>query len=105
MTTRSVRAGRAVSVCQTIAGSLPDTSRSVRAMSRSRLMPGKTRTAALISADNLDAVVFNHGIGEQLVGRRLERGFCLRLVAALKLDVEHLALPHAGDAVDAERLQ
>jgi hypothetical protein len=37
--------GSAVSACQTIAASLPETSFSARAMSRSRLIPGKTRTA------------------------------------------------------------
>src|SRR4029079_6981561 len=49
MTTRSVPAGSAVSACHTMAGSRPDTSLSVRAMSRSRLIPGKTTTAAFIS--------------------------------------------------------
>ena len=46
---RCLRAAR-VSACQTIAGSWPEISFSVRAMSRSRLMPGKTRTADFIGA-------------------------------------------------------
>src|SRR3954452_18860792 len=50
MTTRSVPAGSAVSACQTIPGSLPEISLSARAMSRSRLMPGKTRTAACMTS-------------------------------------------------------
>ena len=61
-----------------IAGSLPETSLSVRAMSRSRLMPGKTTTAEFISefqtppsSGDLNAVVLDHGVGEQLLGRIL----------------------------------
>src|ERR1700752_5238939 len=114
MTTRSVPAGSALSACQSIAGSLPETSFSVRAMSRSRLMPGKTTTADFIStiwieppqgassSHHLDAIILEHGIGEQLVGGFLQRGFRTRLVAAFKLDVENLALANAGDAVHAE---
>src|SRR5581483_1461349 len=85
----------------------PDTSFSVRAMSRSRLMPGKTRTADFISraSDKLDAVILNHGIGEKLVGRGLQRGLGLRPVGAFQLDVENLALAHARNAVDAKRFQ
>ena len=43
-------AGNVVSACQTIAGARPEMSLSARAMSRSRLMPGKTRTADFITA-------------------------------------------------------
>src|SRR5436190_19931082 len=53
MTTRSVPAGSAGSACQTKLGSVPDTSFSVRAMSRSRLMPGKTTTADFIGSNSL----------------------------------------------------
>src|SRR5687767_8950006 len=117
MTTRSVPAGNVVSACQSIAGSRPDTSLSVRAMSRSRLMPGKTTTADFMaviwneqprrasSFRHLDAVILDHGIGEQLVGRLLQGRRYLRFVAALNFDVEHLALADAGYAVDAERTQ
>src|SRR3974390_3190722 len=110
MTTRSVPCGSSVSACQTIAGSRPDTSRSVRAMSRSRLMPGKTRTAAFIvtklSADNVDVVILNPLIRQQPISGLLQEFFRLAAVAdAVDLDVEHLALAHAGDALDAERAQ
>ncbi len=44
-----VPAGSAVSACHTIAASWPETSLSARAISRSRLIPGKTRTADFIS--------------------------------------------------------
>src|SRR6516165_905163 len=54
MTTRSVPAGSAVSACHTIAGARPETRRSARAMSRSRLIPGKTSTADFIDALALD---------------------------------------------------
>ena len=53
-----------------IAGSRPEASRSARPMSRSRLIPGKTTTADFMPADKLslsaelDAVVFDHGVGE-----------------------------------------
>ena len=45
--------GNAVSACHTMTGSRPDTRRNVRAMSRSRLMPGKTMTAAFMLFDGL----------------------------------------------------
>src|SRR3954451_21294771 len=98
MTTRSVPAGSAVSACQSMAGSRPETSRSVRAMSRSRLMPGKTTTADFIStiwieppeaassSHHLDAIILDHGIDQELVGGFLQRGFRPRLVAAFQLD-------------------
>ena len=44
----SLPAGSAVSACQTIAGAWPEMSFRARAMSRSRLMPGKTMTADFI---------------------------------------------------------
>src|SRR3984957_18620786 len=50
MTTRSVPAGNCVSACHSIAGSRPETSFNARAMSRSRLMPGKTITADFMSS-------------------------------------------------------
>src|SRR5215213_879256 len=117
MTTRSVPAGSSVSACQSMAGSRPETSLSVRAMSRSRLMPGKTTTADFISTiwnersrrasspHHLNPVILDHGIGEELVGGFLQSRFRPRLVAALDLDVEDLALPDAGNPADTERAQ
>src|SRR5215472_5661939 len=107
MTTRSVPAGSSRSACQTIVGSRPEMCANVRAISRSRLMPGKTSTADFMAAipcspGHLDAVVFDHRVGEQLFGRGFERDLCAGAVLALDLDVEHFALPHAGDAADAE---
>src|SRR5688572_6167940 len=111
MTTRSVPAGSAVSPCQSIAGARPETSFNVRAMSRSRLMPGKTTTAEFMgtiwreqpasSTHHLDAVVLDHGIGQQPVGGVFERRLGARFVGAVELDIEHLALAHAGDTLDA----
>src|SRR6185312_3984026 len=89
-------------------GSWPEMSFSARAMSRSRLMPGKTRTADFIgvgSAQHFNPVILDNGVRQKLVGGILQRGFRLRLVGAGKFDVEHLALPDAGDAIDAERFQ
>src|SRR5215813_5798906 len=73
-------------------------------MSRSRLIPGKTRTADFIS-EKLDPIILDYGIRQQLVGGSLERRFCLGLVRAGKFDVEHLTLTDTGDAIDAERFQ
>src|SRR5262249_27303688 len=86
----------------------PEISVSARAMSRSRLMPGKTTTAALMarsSPQHLDLVVLDDDVGEELVGGLLERRLGAGRIRAVDLDVEHLALPHAGDARDAERLE
>ena len=58
-----------------------------------------------LSPDHLDPVILDHRIGEQLVGRLLEQLFSAGLVAAIELDVEHLALPDAGDALNPERAQ
>src|SRR5207244_528136 len=77
-------------------------------MSRSRLMPGKTTTAAFMasaSSQHLDLIVLDDDVGEELVGRLLERRLGARSVDAVELDVEHLALAHAGDAGNAERLE
>src|SRR3954452_10566795 len=103
----SVPEGSEVSACQTIAASWPDASLSARAISRSRLIPGKTRTADFIdcSLEKLDPVILDDGVGQQLVGGGFEGRLRLGLVGAGKFDVEHLALTHAGDAVNAERFQ
>src|SRR5688572_18463018 len=87
-------------------------------MSRSRLIPGKTTTADFMasiwvraacpatgSSGHLDAEILDHGVGEQLLGRAFERRLGLGLVATLDLYVEHLALPHARHAGDAERFE
>src|SRR5262245_35165556 len=93
-------------------------------MSRSRLIPGKTTTADFMAGRaraplaprsarprratrsfELNLVILDQGIGEELVGRLLERGLRRLAVAALDLDVEHLALPHARHAGDAKRLE
>src|SRR5277367_172333 len=115
MTTRSVPAGNSVSACQTIAGSFPETSLSARAMSRSRLMPGKTTTADFISIPrrqgsagstaDLDPIILDDGIGEQLLGGVFQRRLGTGAVAALDFDVENLALADARDPVHAQRLQ
>src|SRR6516165_1304823 len=97
-----------VSACHTMAGARPEISVSARAMSRSRLMPGKTTTAAFMprsSSQHLDLIILDDHVGEKLVGRLLERGLGARLIGAVDLDIEHLALPHARDAGDAERLE
>src|SRR5882757_4431256 len=100
MTTRSVPAGSCVSACQIMVGSLPDTNLSVRAMSRSRLMPGNTTTAAFIglpasaSCRHLNPVILDHRIGEKLVGGLFEQRLGGSGIRAFDLDVEHLALAH-----------
>src|SRR5207248_7625397 len=93
-------------------------------MSRSRLMPGKTTTAEFMAARaraqlaprsarsrratrsfELDLIILDQAIGQELVGRLLERSLRRLAVAPLDLDVEHLALPHARHAGDTERLE
>src|SRR4051794_17654046 len=77
-----------------------------RPASRSRFDPGKTTTAAFMSsASDLDAVILDDGVREQLVASGLQSLLGTGLVRTRQLDVEHLALPHALDASDAERLQ
>src|ERR1700732_4807134 len=91
-----------------MAGARPEMSVSARAMSRSRLMPGKTTTAAFMarsSSQHLDLIILDDHVGEELVGGLLERRLGARLIGAVDLDVEHLALPDAGGAGDAERLE
>src|SRR5258707_14617147 len=58
-----------------------------------------------ISVHHLDAIILDHRVGEELLGRLPEGGFGAALVRADDLDVEHLALAHAGDAADAERFE
>src|SRR3954469_15135784 len=105
----SVPEGSEVSACQTIVGSCPDASRSARAMSRSRLIPGKTRTADFIwcacLAQNLDPVILDYRVRQQLVGGGFQRRLGVGLVGAGQFDVEHLALAHTGHAIDAERFK
>src|ERR1700746_334482 len=91
-----------------MAGARPEMSVSARAMSRSRLMPGKTTTAAFMppsSSQHLDLIVLDDDVGEELVGRLFQHRLGARLIDTVDLDVEYLALPHARDAGDAERLE
>src|SRR3979411_328436 len=78
-------------------------------MSRSRLIPGKTRMAAFIwlscLAQKLNPVILDYRVRQQLVGSVLQRRFGPGLVRARYFDVEHFALAHTGDAIHAERLQ
>ena len=62
-------------------------------------------TSKCQASHDLDAVVLDHRIGEQLVRRGFQRRLRFRFVSSCKLDIEHLALPHTGDAIDAQRLQ
>src|SRR5258705_3672334 len=100
MTIRST-SGISVSVCQTVAGALPEILVSAAIMSRSRLRPG-SRTTADFTSPHLDRVILDHRIREQLVAHRLEVGFRLGAVGAVELDVEDLALAHRADAAEVE---
>ena len=53
-------------------------------------------------AQDLDPVILDHRVGQELVGGILQGRLGLGLVGAGELDVEHLALAHAGDVVDAK---
>src|SRR5215831_17845610 len=54
---------------------------------------------------HLDCIILDHGVREQPVGGVLQRRLGLRAIGARKLDIEHLALTHARDAIDTERFQ
>src|SRR5690349_14920523 len=82
MTTSSVPGGSSGSACQTIAGSRPETSRSARDMSRSRLMPGKTSTADFMKASSPDvarhaAALLHLRLFDQRAAALVERPECL----------------------------
>src|SRR5215218_9897990 len=100
MTIRST-SGMSVSVCQTVAGALPEILVSAAIMSRSRLRPGR-RTTADFTSPHLDRVVLDHRVRQQLVAHRLEVGFRLGTVGAVELDVENLALADRTDACEVE---
>src|SRR3546814_5487708 len=106
---KSVPSGRSLSRCQTIAGARPVTVSSATAMSRSQLEPGKTMTAVFMvkllwagGSDAGDAVILDHGVGEQLGAHRVEIGIG-HVVGDLKL--EKAAGAHVGDARKAQSLQ
>src|SRR5271165_85948 len=50
-------------------------------------------------------IILDQGIGEKLVGGLLERGFGTLAIAPGDLDVEDLALAHARNPLDAQRLE
>src|SRR5262249_56729750 len=62
------------------------------------------RRAAVSSAD-LDAIVLDDRIGEELLGGVFQRALGPSDILGFELDVEHLALAHARDPWDAERLE
>src|SRR6202522_1270734 len=66
---------------------------------------GSISNSSAALSQNLDAVILDHRVGQEFVGRRFQRGFGFGLVGARQFDIEHLALADAGDAIDAERLQ
>ena len=59
----------------------------------------------LAGSQDFDAIVFDHHIGEQFFAGGGERSLGRFGIRAIDFDVEHLALPHGGDSVDAERMQ
>src|SRR5262249_56034694 len=67
--------------------------------------PAEFMAASETRSFELDLIILDQGIGQELVGRLLERGLRRLAVAPLDLDVEHLALAHARHAGDAERLE
>src|SRR5262245_9931912 len=101
MTIRST-SGISVSVCQTVAGALPEIFVSVAIMSRSRLRPGSWTTAARTSGD-LHRVVLDHGVRQQAVAHGFQLVLSFGLIGAVEHDVEDLALAHRADAAEAER--
>src|SRR4051812_13190923 len=94
---------RSGSACQRETAS-PPARRTARAASRSSKLPGNVttpiRTGQTYSA--VDREVLDHRVGEQRVGEAVQR-LVVDRVGDLQLEV--LALPHVGDARDAEATQ
>src|SRR5262249_57662885 len=78
-------------------------SRRPRARPRCRAQPPRCRR--VVRSFHLDLIVLDQRIGEELVGRLLERGLRRFAIASLDLDVEDLALAHARYAGYAERFE
>src|SRR5208282_3397706 len=90
----------------TIVGVAPVACLSARAASPSRLMPGNRITAARMRpSTDLDRVVFDDRIGEQALASLGEPPARGRVVLAIDLDVENLALAHAFKPVDGKALE
>ena len=51
------------------------------------------------SSDHLDAVILDHGVGRSFSAASFKLASALGSVGPFDLDVEHLALAHARDAV------
>src|SRR5690606_149175 len=108
MRIRSTSSGMLVSVCQTVTGACPVILVSAAIMSRSRLRPGRRMTADFMAAASLlgsgdgDGIIFNHGVGEQLLAHGFQLCFGLGLVRAFQFQIEHLALTGRIDAVETE---
>src|SRR5262245_34620926 len=83
----------------------PSSRRRPRAAPRGRYRerPRQCRRAA--ESFHVNSIVLDPGVGEELVGGLLQRGLGFLAAASLDLDVEHLALAHAGHAGDAERFE
>src|SRR6266508_1764456 len=95
---------RSASLCQRYSASCPNTSFAAWSASSSQLLPGKTTTPNRMSVD-LDAITFDDGIGEHLVGNLRRQRARLRRLGGREIELEVLALPHVLDVAVAERMQ
>src|SRR5690242_12211578 len=57
------------------------------------------------SPDDLDAVAFDHGVGEELLAHLLQLGAGLAFVCGAQFELDHLALADLADAFEAERAE
>src|SRR6516165_11059348 len=106
--------GSVLSRCQTIWGGCPMACSRAVATSFSRLEPGKTTTAASISANpprslihQIDGVVLDHGIGQEFGAHGLDAGLRLGAVRLGELQLDVFALPdilYPGEAESAKRM-
>src|SRR6185312_9285462 len=57
------------------------------------------------SPDDLDAVAFDHGVGEELLAHLLQLGTGLAFAGGAQFELDHLALANFADALEAERAE
>ncbi|CDX17475.1 hypothetical protein MPL3356_240040 [Mesorhizobium plurifarium] len=63
---------------------------------------GFRHCASATTSGYSNTIVLNHRVRQKLVAHGLQVGFGLGLVGSGELDVEHLALAHLADAVEAQ---
>src|ERR1700756_907221 len=87
------------------AGCWPAPSVMVSPANKPAMPSARPRYRRVVRSFHLDLIVLDQRIGEELVGRLLERGLRRFAIAPLDLDIEDFALAHARHAFDAQRFE